>query len=724
MSSLSVLVRNHVAVPRTVRPLRRASVRIDLVVLVVLLTLTAAACGPTAEPPANQGAPVASELSVVRRLTMADFGSDAKPAPHRTVVKIGDEARPVAVAPRMLEVSALRGIALADRKARREIPLPAAARDLPPEAFRLDAQLLPITADVAPEVFDLFANETFHAAVDTRFSLTRSPTDPTNAVLDLETVGDPGDGRLNVELRAILPQPPTVESVPFDVPRGASIALGYGMVAMSGTATRYRAALRCGAAAERVLVDETLTPPDTSWHGASTDLAPGRGCTLRLETTTADGSPVRAAAWAEPIVFAPTARGPAPAAENVIMVSLDTLRADHLSGYGYPRPTSPTIDARLIRRGTTFTDVSTSFPRTDVAHMSLFTGLYPDGQPQPGRLRASSTAVPMTESLRDAGLLTAGFTEDAMIAGAFGFWFGFDRFVERSYAERERGRATFADGIEFLRANADRRFFLFLHTYKTHKPYVASERFDAFAPASDWQTLPLDQRIPPAERPQMDAYDRTVREADDLIASLLDELDRLGIAGRTLVVLLSDHGEAFGEHGAVEHGYAGHQEQLHIPLVFRGPGIPAGLRVEAPSSIVDVAPTVLALAGAAPLRDAQGVNLADAFAGHDLSRHRPLFFSWLAKGAQGVRQGPWKYLRADHGHELFDLASDPGENLPRLRKRAARAVDAALIADYRERSGRLRERLTGPEGAAAASPTEAAIDGRMQDSLRALGYVQ
>jgi arylsulfatase A-like enzyme len=624
----------------------------------------------------------------------------------------------------MLEVAALRGIALADRKARREIPLPEAARDLPPDAFRLDAQLLPIATDVAPEIFDLFANETFHAAVETRFGLTRSASDPTSAVLELETVGDMGEGRLNVDLRAILAQPPTVRSLPFDVPRGASIVLGYGLVAASGTAMRYRAALRCGDAAERVLLDDTLTPPDASWHGASADLTPGRGCTLQLETTTADGSPVRAAAWAEPIVFAPQSRAGQPTAENVIVVSLDTLRADHLSGYGYPRPTSPTIDARLIRSGTTFTDVSTSFPRTDVAHMSLFTGLYPDAQPQAGRLRAASTAVLMTESLRDAGLLTAGFTEDAMIAGAFGFWFGFDRFVERSYAERERGRATFADGIEFLRANADRRFFLFLHTYKTHKPYVASARFDTFAPASDWQSLPLDPRVPPAERPQMDAYDRTVREADDLIASLLDELDRLGIAGRTLVVLLSDHGEAFGEHGAVEHGYAGHQEQLHIPLVFRGPGIPAGLRVDAPMSIVDVAPTVLALADAAPLRDAQGQSLADAFTGHYLARHRPLFFSWLAKGAQGVRQGPWKYLRADHGHELFDLASDPGENVPRLRKRAARAVDAALIADHRERSARLRERLAGTGATPSASPSDAAIDGRMQDSLRALGYVQ
>jgi arylsulfatase A-like enzyme len=689
---------------------------------VLALVVAAAACGRPAEQTATGRKDVAPVLTVARRLTAHDFRLGAAAPPHRSVIKIGDEARTVALAPRMLDVATLRGLPLEDGKLRRDLDLPAEARELPANAFRIDAQLLSITADLAPEVFELFATETFHAPVDTQWTLTPDASRPGGAVLDLGIVGEARAGRLNLDVRALLAQPASVTSVAFDVPRGASIALGYGLLATSGAATRYRAALRCGSV-ETALLDETVTPPDATWHGGSHDLPPGRGCTLRLDTSTADGGDVRAATWAEPLILAPQPAGPEPAAENVIVVSLDTLRADHLSGYGYPRPTSPTIDARLIRGGTTFTDVSTSFPRTDVAHLSLFTGLYPDAQPELGRLRATATAALMTESLRDAGLVTAGFTEDAMIAGAFGFWFGFDRFVERSYAERERGRATFADGIEFLRQNADRRFFLFLHTYKTHKPYVASERFDAFAPASDWQTLPLDRRVPPGERAQMDAYDRTIREADDLIASLLAELDRLGITERTLVVLLSDHGEAFGEHGAVEHGYAGHQEQLHIPLVFRGPGIPAGTRVDAPASIVDVAPTVLALADAAPLPDAQGISLADAFADHDLPRHRPLFFSYLAKGAQGVRHGPWKYLRADHGHELFDLASDPGEDLPRLRKRAARAVDAALLSDYLAESAALRDRLRGA-GAPKDGAGDAPIDGRMQDSLRALGYVQ
>ncbi|MBM4243507.1 MAG: sulfatase [Deltaproteobacteria bacterium] len=700
------------------------SLRATVVALTAAVALAGTSCGDRPASRARSDSPLAP-LAVARRLTAQDFGLVPVAPPHRPVVKIGDEARTVALGPLVLDVATVRGVALDGGRARRDIEVPEAARALPDDAFRVEAQLVPITGEVAPEVFDFLATETFHAPVETRWTLSRDASGAGDAVLEVAPIAT-SEGRLNLDVRALLPQPASVTSAAFDVPSGASLGLGYGLTAGSAGPARLRAALLCEGVETR-LVDETLTPGELAWHDATRDLPPGRGCRLRLETTTPEGGAVRSAAWAEPMLFAPQPPRAHPIAENVILISLDTLRADHVSGYGYPRPTSPSIDARLIAGGTTFTDVSTTFPRTDVAHLSLFTSLYPAAQPEAGRLRADTTALLLTESLRDAGLVTAGFTEDAMIAGAFGFWFGFDRFVERAYAERERGHRTFEDGITFLRTNADHRFFLFLHTYKTHKPYVAAERYAGFAPASDWQTLPLDPRVTPAERPPMDAYDRTIREADDLVASLLAELDRLGVAGRTLVVLLSDHGEAFGEHGAVDHGYAGHQEQLRIPLVLRGPGIPAGLRVDAPSSIVDVAPTVVALAGAAPLAAAQGTSLAAAFTGHDLPRHRPLFFSWLAKGAQGVRHGAWKYLRADHGHELFDLASDPGEDRPRLRRRPARAADAALLASHRDASARLRalldDRTGGGNGPTPPAGATAPVDARTHESLRALGYV-
>lgn len=684
--------------------------------LCALLVALASACARAPEPPAALD-------SAVRRLTRADFGQGEVPA-HGPVVKIGDEAREVALAPQVLEIATLRGLRLDQGKARREIELPIDARTLPDEAFQLDVQELPFAGDLPESVFDFFATETFHKLVDTRWHLERDPARAGVVQLEVAPLAAKQDVQFNVDLRARLPQPKLVESTAFAVPDEATISLGYGVVGTGArSAIRFRASLRCASTAELPLLDDTITPDVAAagWRDTAVALPAATGCLLRLETTTPEGDAVRAGAWSEPLVFARSPVKTPPAVDNVIVVSLDTLRADHLSGLGYPRATSPTIDAHLIAPGTTFADASTTFPRTDVAHLSLFTSLFPEAQPAPGRLGADTTAALLTESLRAAGLVTAGFTEDAMIAGAFGFWFGFDRFVERAFADRERGHATFADGIDFMRTNRERRFFLFLHTYKTHQPYVTSEKYGTFADAADWGRLPLDERIPEKERAHVDAYDRTIREADDLMASLLGELARLGLAERTLVVLLSDHGEAFGEHGSLEHGYAGHQEQLQMALVFRGPGVPAGVRIDTPVSIVDVAPTVLELAGAAPLPYAQGISLAPAFAGRSLPAARPLFFSWLAQGALGVRHGQWKYLRADHGHELFDLASDPQERLPRGRKRPPRPVEAGLLAAYQADGARLRAQFNAH---AASRDSAVPIEGRMQESLRALGYVE
>jgi len=686
-------------------------------IAVVLAASAWIGCATPPETPATQ------VQSVARRLTAVDFGLP-NPAAHGPVVKIGDEARAVAVAPRVLEIATLRGVRVDGGKASSDVVLPEAARGLPDEAFELSAQLIPFGGELPGSVFDFLATETFHQTIASTWRLSRD-AGSTSGRLEVTPHTEQRDAHLNLDLRALLPQPAELESVPFALPADASIALGYGVVsedvAGAWPTVRFRATLACAGGAETPLLDDTVArasgPP--AWRSATITAPRGDACRLHLDTTRPDGEPVRTAAWAEPLVFAPLVEPSPPATASVVLVSLDTLRPDHLSGYGYRRPTSPAIDAHLIARGTTFDDASTTFPRTDVAHLSLFTGLFPDAQPAPGRLRAEATAALLTESLRDAGLVTAAFTEDAMIAGAFGFWWGFDRFVERAYTEKERGHATFADGIEFVRANVDRRFFLFLHTYKTHAPYVTPERYASFAPASDWDHLPFDARIPDAQRPRVDAYDRTVREADDLMASLLTELDRLGIADRTLVVLLSDHGEAFGEHRAVEHGYAGHQEQLRIPLVFRGPGVPAGERVATPASIVDVAPTILELAGAPALPHAQGISLAPAFAGRDLARARPLFFSWLADGARGVRHGKWKYLSSDHGRELFDLDADPLEMLPRGRGRPPRRIDQTLLAEHAAESERLRASFNEAGGGAAAD----VIDQRMKDSLKALGYV-
>src|SRR5262249_20285044 len=148
------------------------------------------------------------------------------------------------------------------------------------------------------------------------------------------------------------------------------------------------------------------------------------------------------------------------------------------------------------------------------------------------------------------------------------------------------------------------------------------------------------------------------------VAGFLAELERLGLARDTYVVLLSDHGEAFGEHGVVGHGLGAQQEQLHVPLIVRGPDVPRGATVQAPASIVDVAPTILELVGITP-PDAEGRSLAEAFRGGVLDAERPLSFAWLDAGARGLRQGRWKLI--DGGptnRRLYDLPDDPRERRP------------------------------------------------------------
>src|SRR5712692_8517641 len=180
------------------------------------------------------------------------------------------------------------------------------------------------------------------------------------------------------------------------------------------------------------------------------------------------------------------------------------------------RPTSPAIDARLIAQGTSFDDVSTTFPLTNVAHLSLFTGLYPESEPGRVGVATESPVLMLAEIFRDAGFDTAAFTEDALLAGVFGFWHGFDRFTERPFVGAARGRDTFRDGAAFLRIDGRRPFFLFLHTYKVHSPYeFGPASAPLFSDPAAWTQPGMDGEVPVEHRAKVDAYDRAIREADE-----------------------------------------------------------------------------------------------------------------------------------------------------------------------------------------------------------------
>jgi arylsulfatase A-like enzyme len=704
---------------------------------IAALFLLLAACRsepPPAPAETSRTPPSPVRNRIERRLAPEDF-SMPRTGARAAVVEIEGEAREVVVGPRWVEIAQPGGVRLVEGRATVPVTLPEDVRALSDDAFALSVQEVPAELRGVDQAAlgDFARNGLFQKEVSRGWQLRREPGAAT-ALLELDVAladgaksETPATGEtlgFNFRLTAQRPTPVRLQSRRFPVAAGGAVELGFGRKsrpAASGERAplAYSARLSCDGEVPAVGAEGVLDAP--GWRDARLAVPPGStSCELSLAVDGASAHPT-GVYFALPRVIFPVADGDAErgGTPSVVLISLDTLGAAHLSGYGYERETSPLIDTRLIGGGTAFMDVSTTFPRTDVAHLSLFTSLYPNAQPTAGRLTPAQNVRMLAEALRDAALDTAAFTEDGFLAGAFGFWSGFDQFREYSFDSAERGRRVFADAARFLTEKRDRPFFLLVHTYRVHAPYEPSQPYrDLFG--GFWSSEP-DPAVPSAHRSERDAYDASVREADTLVGGLLERLDQLGLTDRTIVVLLSDHGEAFGEHGVLRHGIGFHQEQLHVPLIFRGPGIPAGKRVTAPASLVDVAPTLLDLLALPPLPDAQGTSLAGAFRGEAPPPDRPLYFSWMRKdAAHGLRQGNWKFIHAGDKTELFDLGGDPGERRPERRSDAIGPEHAdelgRIVADGEER----RARLAAPEGRGEGA---AGVSEETERSLRALGYL-
>ncbi len=312
------------------------------------------------------------------------------------------------------------------------------------------------------------------------------------------------------------------------------------------------------------------------------------------------------------------------ATRGYVLISIDTLRADHLGCYGYPRPTSPFLD-ELARRATLFEEAYAQYPSTLVSHMSMFTGLYPR---EHGVLPPSSVLSPRVETLPEVfqrqGFRTAGFTEGGFVSGRFGFRRGFDVFVSH---ERNRDRpvaSTFRRGIDFVASLAPRdRFFLFLHTYAVHTPYDAPERYQRLFRAAD----PPEDAIPASgpslirqsmtgERPRQEVidwlearYDAGIRQTDDVLRHFFAELVRLGLADQVTVAITADHGEEFMEHGLFNHTQL-YRETLHVPLLVVHPDQRSAARQGGVVQLVDLAPTFYELARVRPGGRPSGASLA------------------------------------------------------------------------------------------------------------------
>ena len=456
-------------------------------------------------------------------------------------------------------------------------------------------------------------------------------------------------------------------------------------------------------------LDPAQRPEERRWFDQEIDLAAYAGQAIRLRFTMESlggrRAPFAYGVWSDPTIVVPTSVvGAAP--RNLVLISLDTLRADRLGAYGYARPTSPEIDERLAAQGTVFTHAYSTYPGTGGSHASILTGLYPcavvPDLAQPIHPRAATLA----ELLRAAGYETAAFTEDGYVIAAHGFARGFGSFVEGTSAlvTEPTGQAdkTFARALDWVRARRA-PWFAFLHTYQVHHPYAPPPGY-------------LDRVVGsgPPDASDSARYDAEIRYTDDLLAKFLAGLDQLGASHDTLVVLLADHGDQFGEHGLTLHGNSLYDDLLHVPLIVRAPGlVPAGLRIDMPVDMTDVVPTVLDLLRLPPLRWANGRSLVPLLRGASLP-DRPLYASLVITRQVAVRVPPTKWIidQATGRVHSYDLRDDARE----LHDLGASSPDigAELLAKYRAACETL------PASDVPAAPT---LDPAVKDKLKALGYV-
>jgi arylsulfatase A-like enzyme len=418
---------------------------------------------------------------------------------------------------------------------------------------------------------------------------------------------------------------------------------------------------------------------------------------------------------------------------NVLLVTLDTTRADHLGLYGYARDTSPHLD-RLATESVVYTRAIATSSWTLPSHASLFTGKLPTGHgarfdPEGplvlgesvrgpmdlAEFRASPIAereVTLAERLREGGYATGGVAGGPWLKRVFGLNKGFEFYADDgidTLAGARGDRVTDA-ALRFLEDVGDRPFFLFVNYYDPHGPYAAPLRHRL---AIDWRLLfPGDAQ--PSELVAL-AYDAEIHFADAELGRLLDRLRALGLYDDTLVVVTADHGELLGEHGRFNHGYYLTEPELHVPLVVKHPrGERAGKREVARVSIAAVFALILdRLSLEVP---AQAEPPPERAVGHPVVAEtypHPVFAPnghWRA-----LYQGSLKYLWNSLGrHELFDLEGDPGEerNLVGRHPGMARRFEADLEAILARVPRPPRE--TGP-----GRP----VDAETREALRNLGYL-
>lgn len=351
------------------------------------------------------------------------------------------------------------------------------------------------------------------------------------------------------------------------------------------------------------------------------------------------------------------ASGTLESTRGVLLISIDTLRADHLGAYGYERDTSPFLDS-LSEHSVVFEHALAQIPSTLPSHVSMLTGLYPkEHRVFPPNGVIPSSIETLAETFQRSGYRTAGFTDGGYMSRGFGFDRGFDEFAD-DFGDGPTNRSVeriFARGLDFLRSlNPADPYFLFLHTYAVHDPYDPPEPYrreflSGAAPIGLWEpTGPNLSRFncghetlgPEGREHFIALYDAGIRYVDDVLGDFFKQLEAAGLADELTVIITSDHGEEFLEHRLVGHAQVFHHN-LHVPLLIHHPDATPG-RVRGVARLVDLVPT---------LADLAGLELKNNVAGRSL---RPS----LERGASPMTNESYAQASVGGGTAIYRVSKD------------------------------------------------------------------
>jgi len=510
-------------------------------------------------------------------------------------------------------------------------------------------------------------------------------------------------------------------------------------------------------------LDPAHTASDRAWLDVDLPLDQYRDRSVELAFRTESVSPAGTAigatddlaVWANPTVYVRRAAADRRREPNVFLITVDTLRADHLGCYGYARDTSPAIDA-LAKRSVLFEHVFTTIPRTTPALASLMTGLDPRAHGVMTLLDSlAESQTTLAERLAARGYVT-GASVTHNVSRQSGLQQGFDTYADhddfgvddhRSRAEHITERAT-----RWVSEHAGMKMFFWLHVWDPHFRYQPPAPYDDLFDPNGAAGFDLYQRLdrgeltagqvyfhndltPPQLAHAIALYDGEIRYADTVVGSFLQLLKDLQLYDDALIIFTADHGESLGEQGYFfEHGEYLYDSTLHIPLIIKFPrGRHAGLRFRGKAMISDVMPTVLSVVAAPEVQGLAGRDLTGFLDGtaephpdcyaetgrRFFPENSRRYLNGLEGNWKSIRSGPWKLIEIPKAetnlYELYDTQKDPGEttNLYRPGDPQAKELTARLHAWL----------ASFEEGAKPAKQEQREIDPATRERLRALGYM-